>query len=140
MPAERAKRDENRIPVGLAVTDDADLHPTQLRVDSATNRLKVNATVTGTLDTESDGTALSNGQVTVDTTAGGTTIISASAGRQGVIITNQGSVACYVGTGTVTTSNGFLLNAGESVAVPTDSEVKAITASSSTTVGYLALD
>lgn len=86
---------------------------------------------------ESDGTALGNNQVSVDTTAGGTTIVSASAGRQGVIITNQGTVDCYVGTGSVTTSNGFLLAAGESLALPTDSDVKAITASSSTTVGYL---
>lgn len=86
---------------------------------------------------ESDGTALGNGQVSVNTTAGGTTILAASAGRQGAVITNQGSVTCYIGTGSVTTSNGFLLAAGESIALPTDSDIKGITASSSTTVGYL---
>lgn len=83
------------------------------------------------------GTALSNGQVSVDSTAD--LILAASAGRQGVLVTNQGSVACYVGTSSVSTSNGFLLNAGESVAIPTDSAVYGVTASSSTTIGYLAL-
>lgn len=87
---------------------------------------------------EVEGTALSNNQVTVDTTAGGVTILAASAGRAGAIITNQGSVACFIGTGSVSTSNGFSLAAGESVALPTDSDIKGITASSSTTVGYLA--
>lgn len=134
-----AKRDSNRVPGLIAETNDASRTPTPLKVDPSNDRLLVSGILTGTSDIEVDGTALSNGQVSVDTTVGGTTIISASAGRQGVIITNQGSVACYVGTGTVTTSNGFLLNAGESVAIPTDSDVKAITASSSTTVGYLAL-
>lgn len=95
--------------------------------------------VTDVVSNEPDGTALSNNQVTVDTTVGGVTIVSASAGRQGVMLTNQGSVACYIGTGTVTASNGYFLGAGESVSIPTDSDVKGITASSSTTVGYLAL-
>lgn len=87
---------------------------------------------------ETDGTALSNGQVTIDTTVGGVEIVAASAGRQGVDITNQGSVDCYVGAGTVSSSNGFLLKAGESIWMPTDSQIKAITSSGSTTVGYLA--
>lgn len=88
---------------------------------------------------EVDGTALGNGQVSVDTTSGGVTILAASAGRKGVIIKNQGSVTCYIGTGSVTTSNGLELKAGESVGIETDSDVKGITASSSTTVGYLSL-
>lgn len=95
--------------------------------------------VDGTVNSEIDGTALSNGQVTVDTTSGGVQIVAASAGRAGVIIKNQGSVDCYVGTGTVSTANSLLLEAGESISLTTDSEVKAITGSSSTTIGYLAL-
>jgi hypothetical protein len=103
------------------------------------NKVQVDVITMPTINTESDGTALSNNQVAVDTTAGGTTILAASVGRQGVIITNQGSVNCYIGTGSVTTSNGFLLGPGESIGIPTDSDVKGITASSSTTIGYLAL-
>lgn len=91
-----------------------------------------------TFPVEPDGTALSNGQVSVDTTVNGTTILAASAGRQGVTITNQGSVACYIGTGNVSAANGFLLNPGESLAMPTDSEVKGFTSTGSTTIGYLA--
>lgn len=92
---------------------------------------------TDIVSAEGDGTALGNGQITADTTAGGVTVLAASAGRAGVTITNQGAIAAYVGTGTVSSSNGFLLNPGESLAMPTDSEIKAIAASSSTTIGYL---
>lgn len=87
---------------------------------------------------EVQGTTLSNGQVSVGTTVGGTIILAASAARLGVIITNQGSVDCYIGTGTVSTANGFLLKPGESVGIPTTSDVKGIVASSTTTIGYLA--
>lgn len=132
------------LPAGAAIAANQQtdaLTNTQLRatpVPVSTTDLDIRDLVVGdVVSAEPDGTALANGQVAIDTTAGGTTITAASAGRQGVTITNQGSVACYVGTGTVTTSNGFLLNPGESVALPTDSEVKAITASSSTTIGYL---
>lgn len=93
--------------------------------------------INNTVSIESDGTALGNGQVSVGTTAGGTTIASASAGRQGVIVTNQGSIDVYIGTGTVTTANGFLLRPNESVGIPSDSDIKGITGSSTTTVGYL---
>lgn len=86
---------------------------------------------------EVDGTALTNSQTTVDSTAD--EIVAASAGRQGAIITNQGSVACYIGDSNVTTSNGFLLNAGESVGLQTDTAIYGVTASSSTTIGALIL-
>src|SRR3990167_9360889 len=41
-----AKRDENRIPTLLAVTDDGNLTPTRLLVDPTTKRLKVSAVIT----------------------------------------------------------------------------------------------
>lgn len=88
---------------------------------------------------EVDGVAGANGQVSVDTTANGIEVVAASAGRMGVLLRNQGSVSCYVGFGNVTTSNAVLLEAGETMYLPTDSQVKAVTASSSTTVGYIAL-
>ncbi len=104
-------------------------------VTSITNALPAGTNTIGAA--ELDGTALGNNQVTVDSTLNGTTILAASAGRQGAIITNQGSVDCYIGTGNVSASNGFLLKAGESLALPTDSEIKGFTASSSTVIGYL---
>lgn len=104
---------------------------------SATN-LDIRDLVVGdVVSAEPDGTALGNGQVTVDTTLNGTTILSASAGRQGAVITNQGTVDCYIGTGNVSASNGFLLRGGESISLPTDSEIKGFVASSTTIIGYL---
>jgi hypothetical protein len=128
----------NQLPDGHNVTvDNASLTVENGGTFAVQSTLQAGSNTIGSV--ESDGTALSNGQVTADTTAGGVTIVAASAGRQGVIITNQGSIDAYIGTGTVSTSNGFFLGAGESVGIPTDSEVKGITASSSTTIGYLAL-
>lgn len=43
MAAETNKRDLNRVTVSSGVTDDANLYPTQLRVDPTTLRLKTNA-------------------------------------------------------------------------------------------------
>jgi len=85
----------------------------------------------------SNGTALANAQVSVDTSA--TEIVAASPGRAGVILTNQGSTDAFIGTATVTTSNGFKLAADESIGIPTDSVIQAIVASGSTTIGYLTL-
>jgi len=103
---------------------------------SASSKPVVIASDQSPINVELTGTELANGQVTVDTTAGGVTIITASSDRQGVLIKNQGTVDCYIGTGTVTTVNGVLLEAGESVPMPTDSEIKGITAALSTTIGY----
>lgn len=105
-------------------------------INAITNALPAGTNTIGAV--EMDGTALANGQVNVDTTAGGVTILAASAGRQGVLIKNQGSVTCYIGISGVTTSTGIELKAGESLSLPTDSAVHGITASSSTTVGYVA--
>jgi len=103
---------------------------------SANSKPVVIASDQSDLKVLSIGTELGNGQVTVDTTVGGVTIVAASGDRKGVLIKNQGTVDCYIGTGTVTTANGVLLEAGESVPMPTDSEIKGITAGSSTTIGY----
>lgn len=120
----------------LLGTIDADTSILSAAVTSS--KVQVDVITVPTTNTESDGTALSNNQISVDSTIGGTTILAASAGRQGAVITNQGTVNCYIGTGSVSTSNGFLLAAGESIALPTDSDIKGITASSSTTIAYLA--
>lgn len=106
---------------------------------NAANQLSVSVDNIPEADIEIDGTELTNSQTTINTTVGGVTIVSEVAGRRGAYLANQGSVDCYIGTGTVSTSNGFLLRAGESIAIETDSEIKGITASSTTTVGALIL-
>lgn len=83
------------------------------------------------------GTAFAQNQVTVDTTSGGVTVASARDTRKTILIRNGGTVAMYVGTGSVTTSNGFLVNPGDSLMLSTTAAVKAITGSSSVTAYYI---
>lgn len=137
-----ANRDQNRVPTLLGSSSVDEETPVVILADPDTGELlvKSNSVITSLPKITISGTALGNNQVSVGTAAGGTTIVSASSGRQGVSITNQGSVDCYIGTGTVTASNGFLLKPGESVGIPTDSEIKGITASSTTTIGYLSFN
>lgn len=86
---------------------------------------------------EQGSTAIANGQVSVDTTSGGVEVVAARDTRKSVLIRNGGSVAIYVGTGTVSSANGFLLNPGEAITVRTTAQVKAIAASTSATTYYL---
>lgn len=86
---------------------------------------------------EQGATAFANGQVTVDTTVGGVTVIAARETRKSSLVRNGGSVAMYVGTGTVSTSNGFLVNPGEAITIMTTAAIKAITGSSSVTAYYV---
>lgn len=83
------------------------------------------------------GTAIANGQVTVDTTSGGVTVAAARDTRKTILIRNGGSVAIYVGTGTVSSTTGFLVNPGEAIMLSTTAAVKAIAASSSATSYYI---
>lgn len=82
------------------------------------------------------GTAFAQNQVTIDTTAGGVTIASARETRKSILIVNRGAVNIYIGTGSVTTSNGFLLQPNDGLKLETTAEVKGITASSSSTAHY----
>lgn len=86
---------------------------------------------------EQGSTAIANGQVTVDTTSGGVTIAAARDTRKSILLRNQGTVAIYVGQGTVSSTNGMLVNPGEALMIGTTAAVKAIAASSSATVGYI---
>jgi hypothetical protein len=56
-----------------------------------------------------------------------------------VTIINHGTTAVYLGTGTITTSNGALLvgTAGASVTIVTTDAVKGIVASGSQAVSYI---
>lgn len=81
---------------------------------------------------------LAHNQVSVDTTAGGVTIAAARATRRSITIVNHGATAVYLGVGTVTAANGFLLLgvAGAAVTLHVNVAIKGITASGSQTVSY----
>lgn len=86
---------------------------------------------------EQGGTAIANGQVSVDTTSGGVQVVAARDTRKSVLIRNRGTVIVYLGTGTVSSTTGFPLDAGEAMTIQTTAQVKAIAASSSATVAYI---
>lgn len=80
-----AKRDENRIPTLLAVTDDGNLTPTTLKVDPATKRLKVSAIISSGALTSLNGLTVGSQDFAVGTAGTDINIssatISATAGR-----------------------------------------------------------
>lgn len=86
---------------------------------------------------EQGSTSFAQGQVSVDTTGGGVTIIAARETRKAAVIVNRGTIAIYVGSGSVTTANGFQLNPNDSVRISTTAAIKGITASSTATAHYI---
>lgn len=80
-----------------------------------------------------------NGQVTVDTTAGGVTICAARATRTRLIIVNEGTTDVRLGFGSVTTGNGLLLLGvkGANIELRNVAAVKGIVASGSVTVSFI---
>jgi len=86
---------------------------------------------------EQGSTNIANGQVTVDTTSGGVTVAAARDTRKSILVRNRGTVVVYFGTGTVSSSNGFPLDAGEAMTIQTTAAIKAIAASDSATVAYM---
>lgn len=81
--------------------------------------------------------SIANDQVSVTTTSA--TVVASRAGRRSLLIVNHGTTDVYLGTGTVTTSNGLLLKgtAGASVSIPTSAAVNGVVASGTQTVSYL---
>jgi len=82
---------------------------------------------------------IANGQVAVTTTAGGVQVVAARATRRAVTIVNHADTDVYVGTGTVSATNGMLLlgQKGTSVTIASTAAVRAIAAAGSVTVSYL---
>lgn len=77
-----------------------------------------------------------NSQVTASTTAG--TLIVARATRRGCLIRNlDATISVYIGAATVTSSNGMLLKAGESVVVSGVTLYQVIAASGSPVVAVI---
>lgn len=82
--------------------------------------------------------AIAHNQVSVGTTAGGTVIAAGRSTRRTITIIQHGTTAVFLGVGTVTTTNGFLLAGvvGASVTLYTNAEIKGIVASGTQTVSY----
>jgi hypothetical protein len=82
---------------------------------------------------------LTNSQVTCDTTVGGVTIASFRATRRSITIINIGTTPVYIGSGTVSASNGGFLPgvSGASITLNVTSAVKGITATGSQVVSVL---
>jgi len=116
MPDERALRDVNRIVTLLLVDDTGEI--VQAKADSTTDRLKVNTTITGDI-TIAD--TLYNGHKTVSA-AGTAEALASSTSIKSVTVkalrTNTGTI--YVGDSSVSSSNGFEIDPGESVDIEID--------------------
>lgn len=79
---------------------------------------------------------LSNGQAALSTTSGA--IVAPNATRRSVSIQNMdATITIYVGTGTVSASNGYRLLAGQSVSLDTVAAVNGIAASGTPSAGYI---
>ena len=80
--------------------------------------------------------SIANGQVTATSTSGA--VVAARATRRSVLIRNtDASNSAYVGTGTVTAGNGFLLKAGESISIETVAVVNCLRATADVVLAYM---
>ena len=137
--------DQSAISVTTGGLTDAQLRATPvpvsgtITVSSITNALPAGTNNVGDVDVASiTGTgSLANNQVSVTTTSD--TVVAARAGRRALLIVQHGTTDVYLGTGTVTTTNGVLLKgvAGASISIPTAAAVNGIVASGTQTVSYL---
>lgn len=77
-----------------------------------------------------------NGQITAGAASG--QLVPARETRRSVLIRNlDSSNSAYIGRATVTSSNGMLLKAGESVSVDTTAAINCIRATSDVVLAYL---
>lgn len=77
-----------------------------------------------------------NNQVTAG--AASAQVVAARATRRAVLIRNLDAAnSAYVGGGTVTSGNGFLLKAGESISIETTAAVNAIRATADVLLAYV---
>lgn len=97
------------------------------------DRLNVSGTVNvaGIVDIEGS-TTIANSQVTVSNTA--VIISAASATKNSVTIYNKGVTSVFIGTSSVTTSNGLEIEAGASYVISTKAVIYGIRAAVSTEV------
>lgn len=80
--------------------------------------------------------SFANNQVTAGVASA--QVVAARATRRAVLIRNTDAAnSAYVGTGVVTSGNGFLLKAGESISIETTAAVNAIRATADVLLAYL---
>ena len=65
-----------------------------------------------------------------------TSLVTASQQRTGLLITNPGTVAVYIGNSSVATNTGAYLPGGASLSLPTKAAVSCISSGASQTVTY----
>jgi hypothetical protein len=104
------ERDPNHAAVSGGVTDDANKYTEPLRVDPTTKRLKVTATTTDLIGTQTRSVAA----VSVDNTLGGVSIVTADSTIKSFILYNNGTATVFLGPSGVTAANGLPLAAGSS--------------------------
>jgi len=73
----------------------------------------------------------------VSCTGSATALVSQVQTRTGLLITNPGTVAVYVGNASVATNTGAYLPGGGSLSLPTKDAVSCISSGASQTVTYL---
>jgi hypothetical protein len=66
-----------------------------------------------------------------------TSLVSASQQRTGLLLTNPGTVAVYIGNASVATNTGAYLPGGGSLSLPTKAAVSCISSGASQTVTYI---
>jgi len=140
MANEDGKRDENRNVVLLAITNDADKFVNQLRMDAATFRLLVNATISGNVSIAPLSTVY-NGTKTVPTATAEAIASTQAISSVTVKALSTNTAIVYVGKTGCTTANGFELLAGESVSLDIDNlvDVFVISGSAAQVVRYIAV-
>ena len=117
-----AKRDANRITDLLAKSNATDAL-IELLADSITSRLLVNATITGGITADNLGTAIIAGQKTVAVTNTAVAVVtSETLVKNGVIVQALAgnSTTVVVGGSSVTTANGYQLQAGQATSIAID--------------------
>ena len=110
MADEVLERDPNHSAVSGGITDDANKYTEPFRVDPTTKRLKVTATTTDLIGTQTRTVSA----VSVDNTVGGTAIVAADATTKSVVIYNNGTATIYLGPSGVLATTGLPLTAGSS--------------------------
>lgn len=80
-------------------------------------------------------TNIAIGQVTAGAASG--VLVTSRATRRTVVVRNHdATVSAYIGTGTVTSGNGFLLKAGESIAIETTAALNCIRDTTDAVLGF----
>jgi hypothetical protein len=85
--------------------------------------------------------SIAHAQVATSSSAGVVLAADSTRRRRTILIRNlDTSISVYIGGSTVTTGNGMLVKAGESITVSTSAAVYAVAASGTPTVAYLTED